>query len=282
MNKDKITVIRIGVALVVAILFVIFYPKLPFKINVQIEKDLSETDKVDETESVLDSTAMLTELVESNQANQISSNEKTEATGLTYIRTRINENKGCRLGAITGNGSGVVIYANNGYSYSSIPQPLIEQMKNVQKEGWPINSIAITSSGFYCIVYGYNGFFGNMPARMRELLHQFHENHEEIMSVSISENGKYAIVTDKHFIASDPKDHEDMQKATNKCGQIKAVCITNKAICVVCDKAVYYHNIPDKLKEKLNEISYHPDRVVFTDYGTFLITTEAGHYSYLL
>lgn len=200
-----------------------------------------------------------------------------EAIALEYITTQIEENKECRLGAITENGKGVVIYGDNGAMWSSIPNSLSDKIKENSKK---ISSIALTASGYYCMVYGRNGWFGHVPEGMKTKLNKFNEDSEEIKCVSISENGDYAIVTDKHFVASNESDHSNMREAYSRYGFVKDVCITNMGICVVCEGGIYYNNIPSNLKEKLQTIDFHPDHVKYTDSGTYLITTETGRYSY--
>lgn len=199
------------------------------------------------------------------------------AEGLNSLTSKIKEQGECRLGAITEFGSGIVIFGNNGASSISIPESFWNMIEAIDTK---INSLAITNSGYYCVVYGRNGWFGNVPEKMKHQLNEFNENAEEILSISISEDGDYAIVTDEHFIASNSSDHSNMKKANDKYGSIKNVCITNKGICVVCQNGIYYDNIPSNLEEKLNNIDYHPDHVTYTDSGTYLITTETGIYSY--
>lgn len=199
------------------------------------------------------------------------------ATGLTYITSQIKEKGECRLGAITENGKGIVIYGNNGAAWSSVPNSLSEKVKEIKGK---ISSITMTNSGYYCITYDRNGWYGIVPENMKAKLNQFNNNREEIRSISICENGSFAIVTDEHFIASNTSDHSNMKKAYDMYGSIKDVCVTNKGICVVCQNGIYYSNIPSNLEEKLKNIDYHPDHVTYTDSGTFLITTESGRYSY--
>lgn len=199
------------------------------------------------------------------------------ATGLTYITSQIKEKGECRLGAITENGKGIVIYGNNGATWSSVPNNLSEKVKEIKGK---ISSITMTYSGYYCITYDRNAWFGIVPENMKAKLNQFNNNREEIRSISISENGSFAIVTDEHFIASNTSDHSNMKKAYELYGSIKDVCVTNKGICVVCQNGIYYSNIPSNLEEKLKNLDYHPDHVTYTDSGTFLITTESGRYSY--
>lgn len=199
------------------------------------------------------------------------------AEGLNSLTSKINEQGECRLGTITEFGSGVVIFGNNGASSISIPESFWNKIKAIDTK---INSLALTNSGYYCVVYGRNRWFGHVPEDMKSKLNEFNENAEEILSVSINENGDYAIVTDEHFVASNSSDHSNMKNAYNKYGSIKNVCITNKGICIVCQKGIYYDNIPSNLEDKLKSIDYQPDHVTYTDSGTFLITTETGSYSY--
>lgn len=204
------------------------------------------------------------------------------APGLSYIVSQIKEKGECRLGAITEYGKGVVIYGSNGYSYSSIPNSFNEKLKEINGKGQKISSVTLTNSGYYCITFERNGWYGVVPENMKSKLHEFNNNGEEIFSVSICENGNFAIVTDKHYFASHTGDFSNMKKACDLYGSIKNVCITNLGICVVCQNGIYYSNIPTKLEERLKSIDYHPDHVTYTDSGTFLITTESGSHSYFM
>ena len=202
------------------------------------------------------------------------------APALTYITTQLKEKKECRLGAITENGKGIVIYGNNGYCFRSIPDGMSETIKELNSNQKTISSVTLTGSGYYCVVYGRNGWSGVVPDGMKEYLNKYNENREEIKCVSICENGNYAIVTDEHFIASNSSDYSNMKSAQDKYGYIKDVCLTDKGICVVCQNGIYYDNIPLNLEMELKSVDFHPDHVTFTDSGTYLITTESGAYSY--
>ena len=204
------------------------------------------------------------------------------ATALEYIVEQIKAKGEARLGAITEHGKGVVVYGNKGASWTSIPDYLSEKFKSIYEENEKINSVALTNSGNYCVVYDRNAWYGVVSDAMKAKLNEFNANGEEILGVSISENGDFAIVTDEHYFASNSSDHSNMGVAKDKYGTIKDVCITNKGICVVCQNGIYYDNIPSNVEEKLKSIDFHPDHVAYTDSGTFLITTESGTYAYRL
>ncbi|MCR5138542.1 MAG: BACON domain-containing protein [Bacteroidaceae bacterium] len=197
------------------------------------------------------------------------------AKALKYINDQIKEKQQCRLGALTETGSGIFVYKNNGASWTSIGTNFSNKIKELDN-GEKIKSVTMTNSGYYCIVWDYNGWYGNVPTAMSDKLHEFHNNNEEFFSVSICENGSFVIVTNKHFFASNNTDHENMLKAHEKYGQIKQASITNLGLCCVCESGIFYSNIPTNLENKLKSISYKPAFITFTDSGTYIICNEDG------
>lgn len=198
------------------------------------------------------------------------------ATGLTYLTKNLKETNSCQHGAITER-IGIYIKGDYGYCYTvGMNTNFIEKIKELNQKEIKITSVAITNSGYYCLIYGNNGWFGSVPAAMSARLNEFNANRETIYSISISENGDFAIVTNEHFYASNSTDHDNMIKAKDMFGQIKDVCITNKGITVVCQNGIYYHNIPTSVEERLKTCTERPDHIRFTDSGTFLISYENG------
>ena len=198
------------------------------------------------------------------------------ATGLTYLTKNLKETNSCQHGAITER-IGIYIKGDYGYCYTAgMNTNFIEKIKELNQKEIKITSVAITNSGYYCLIYGNNGWFGSVPAAMSARLNEFNANRETIYSISINENGDFAIVTNEHFYASNSTDHDNMIKAKDMFGQIKDVCITNKGITVVCQNGIYYHNIPTSVEERLKTCTERPDHICFTDSGTFLISYENG------
>lgn len=198
------------------------------------------------------------------------------ATGLTYLTKNLKETNSCQHGAITER-IGIYIRSDYGYCYTAgMNTNFIEKIKELNQREIKITSVAITNSGYYCLIYGNNGWFGSVPVAMSAKLNEFNANRETIYCISISENGDFAIVTNEHFYASNSTDHDNMIKAKDMFGQIKDVCITNKGITVVCQNGIYYHNIPTSVEERLKTCTERPDHIRFTDCGTFLISYENG------
>ena len=205
------------------------------------------------------------------------------AKGLTYLTTAIKEKKTCQHGAIT-DSIGVIIMNDYGYFYTSgIKNSLAGKIKELNQSKTKIVSVTMTNSGYYCLVYGTNGWYGRVPDGMSTKLNEYNNNRETIYCVSICENGAFAIVTDKHFYASKATDNSNMKKAFEKFGQIKDICITNQGIAIVCKNGVYYRNVPTKVEEKIKQCKSRPDHIRFTDSGTCLITYDSGNgYQYYM
>ena len=72
----------------------------------------------------------------------------------------------------------------------------------------------------------------------------------------------------------------NLNKANDKYGHIKYACVTNRALVVICQNGIFYSNIPTNLEVKLKSISFKPDKITFTDSGTYLITNENESYTY--
>lgn len=200
---------------------------------------------------------------------------------LTYLTTNIKGWNRCRLGAITENGEGVVVYGGNGYATTgNLNSYFVTKIKELNNQKLTFKSIATTHYGYYCIVFGRNGWYGYVPEKMKTTLNQYNSNKEDIYCVSIAENGDFVVISDKHLDASNTTDMSNLKKASEKFGHVKYACVTNRGLVVICEKGIFYSNIPTNLEVALKSINFLPDKVVFTDSGTFLITNESEAYSF--
>lgn len=203
------------------------------------------------------------------------------ATGLSYLTTCIKGWEKCRLGALTESGAGVAVYGVNGYATTgNLSSSFVAKIKELNGDKETFKSVTATSSGYFCIVYGRNEWYGSVPTDMKLKLNQYKNDREDIYCVSIAENGDFVIITDKHIYASNLTDKANLNKASTKYGHIKYACVTNRALVVICQNGIFYNNIPTNLEVKLKSISFKPDKITFTDSGTYLITNENEAYSY--
>lgn len=200
---------------------------------------------------------------------------KDTSKGLPYITNNIKKWNECRTVSIA-DGIGIAIYGLNGYTYTGIPptSTIVKKLDNINKAKKRISDVVISSGGkYYCIIYGRNGYEGSVPSNgMANKLKQFASDNEEILSVSISDDGKCAVVTDKHFWSSDDRSLKVMKMAMKRYGDINSVCITKLGITIVCEEGVYCENVPENLMRELQDLKFHPKVIKFTDNGRFFIS----------
>lgn len=203
------------------------------------------------------------------------------ATALPFISNKIdNEKKQCRTGCITEKGGGIVV-CDNTTVYTGIPSMMETKLKEVVGNN-RISDVCITNNGWWCLVFGRNGYWTVGPQGLSDILKMYHDNKEEIYSVSINDNGDYVVVSDKHIDSSNSSHQDFISEAMNKYGVVRSVSITNLGIVVCCEHGVSYKNIPSKVLEKMKELEGNPQVVRFTDSGTCLVTDGVKKYTFYL
>lgn len=172
---------------------------------------------------------------------------------------------------------------SNGYNCKGIPTDMLDALRYCNKNGYTINDICLTNNEYWVVVYGGNKFKGSMPTACRNKLDELANAGEEIWSVSISDNGNYAYVTNNKYGATNELDKKIMELAQDTYGELMSVCITNKGIIATCEKGAMFYNIPHTIPERLAAgVQGTPKVIRFTDSGTYMcITTKGGSHVYM-
>ena len=211
------------------------------------------------------------------------------AKALKSLKDAITDWGGVRTGDIAEDGSGVVIYKSNGYSYTGFGETyatMKDKIKQYNNDQERMSDVTFNTKGHYAIIRGKNGYGTHgLPEAFLDKLKELKDNGEEVYSVTLDESDNWAYVSDKHFGASNTGDHKVMTEASEKFGHMYSVCITTKGIVVCCEGGVYFKNVPSKVVERiiaLVEKGYHPKVVKFTDSGTCLVTDGDNQYTYYM
>lgn len=187
----------------------------------------------------------------------------------------------CRVASITSNRRGIVVSDNcQFFCTDEVPQPLKDKLLQIQQHGDRLNSVSITGSGYYCITWDKNSWFGKVTDAMKNKIREFVAKDDELLNVSISDDGNFTILTDKHVYASRQSDLDFIIKAEKTYGDSKCITISTRGICVVCEYGIAYNNVPVQLGNRLKAISQHPDYVTFTDSGTYFMSDDKGWFDY--
>jgi serine/threonine-protein kinase len=205
----------------------------------------------------------------------------TESAGLSVCKTKIDKNNACKNGCIVAGGKGAVIIGKNSYASEGIPDYITNVLDEYKKSGNRINEIAITPNNKYVIVVEENGYSCNteLPELDKEL-NRANNARETIQSVSMSDNGNWAVITDQHYASVGYFD--EIETARKKYGEVYSVSMTNKAVVICCRNGVYYKNVPQKLADDLCQLYWIPKYIKFTDGATYLITDGKSKFYYYM
>lgn len=191
------------------------------------------------------------------------------------VRKAIDESTNAKTGCLTDK-CAVAIFGSNGYNSNELPVDMRNALSACNKAKQTINDVAVTDVGWWCVVYDNYHYKGNVPSGLREELAQYASRQEEILSISISENGDFAIVGDKNYYASNDIDAKVIKSAIELYGRINSVCISNRGTLVTCTKGIFYVNVPSNVIDRLKKQNFTPTVIRYTDSGTFVAFDGKG------
>ena len=172
---------------------------------------------------------------------------------------------------------GIFIYGGNGYNSSGLSSDMVSALNYCSNNKLVINDIAVTDIGWWCVVYSDNKYKGKLPEQCKTALDKYIKEGENILSISISENGNYAIITDKHYDASNEVDQKLISVAAERYGHINSVCITNIGSIITCNRGILFWDVPHNVIEMLQKQEKGiPTCVRFTDSGTYIALDGKG------
>lgn len=203
------------------------------------------------------------------------------AAEMPSMLSHIREYPGCRMGGLTTNRRGVVVHGDcDVFMTEELPESFKSILTNIQRNRSYINTLALTGSDYYCVVWDDNKWDGRVPVAMKEKLNSYINNNAKILHLSISDDGNFVILTDKTIYASRKSDMDLIMAAEDNYGNAKSIHITTYGICVVCDYGILYKNIPENLASALRTATFRPDHVTYTDGGTYILTSNDGDLDY--
>lgn len=205
------------------------------------------------------------------------------AAEMPSMLSNLSKNTSCRLGGLSCNRKGIIVREkNNVFMTDDVSETFKTILRNVQNNKHKINAIALTGSDYYCVVWDDNKWDGKVTVNMKDKLNGYIKNGEKILDLSICDDGNFVILTDKHVYASRKSDMDFIIDSEDKYGQSKSFCITTYGICVVCEYCIVYRNIPENVASAIKSTHMRPDKVVYTDAGTYIFSTTGGKCEYYI
>ena len=216
------------------------------------------------------------------------------AKALPVIVKIINEdwNGHAREACILENGMAVVVKDNKNLFYTGINEEDIPVGLHLYYNllyciaSEHVTHFTFNSKGLFCVIFdspqnNWSGqqkiwYAGNMsiPEQMEKRLEEYDSRGDTILSVSIADNGDWAVMTNKSFAGTN-RAIAAAKKAGELYGDQKSISLTNLGVIVCCERGVYYENIPTNIAEKIKEClnrGWIPAHISFTDSGTCFIS----------
>lgn len=198
-----------------------------------------------------------------------------------YIHNYLQKAGTCRNGAITDNWGYLVFDGQGRFAYSGIPATLAEYITAETNAGRIINDVCITERGnWFCVGAKINGvgYPDSMWLRIQDYLLQG----DYITCVTFNDYGDWIVISNKHFCSSNNSIQNDIIKANEEYGFIRAATITNFAYIIVAERGSYScGTIPPSLDDYLrNKQSFDIRYIKFTERGAWLVTDGYSQHAY--
>lgn len=188
----------------------------------------------------------------------------------------------CKNASLTINHGAVAIYDSNGYFCSATtPDHVGQRLKTINKNNETIDDVNITEGGHYVVVSNKGkNWWGYMPDAVVKKLKEI-SSLESIRSVSFTDNGTYAIVTDMHFFSNSDDYMNFFREKKNDLGVLLSANINgNGAVFCFSGGSAFCGTIPSVVSEAIKGVSFTPQYVKFNRQGHYIICGENGQFSY--
>ncbi|GGZ33326.1 hypothetical protein GCM10007049_28720 [Echinicola pacifica] len=204
------------------------------------------------------------------------------AQGRDHIKSQIERWGECKNVALTLTGGDVALYGKNGWAASSVPTGMSDALNELNGDDRLIDDVQLTEEGSWLILYGDNGVrWYDIPSGLEDKIRIMNDNDEVITSITFNDLGDWIIISQENISASSTGIYSWIQEGLDKFGALWAAHLTDDGI-VLCYSEGYrfYGNVPDRLKNKLEETNLDVYRVKFLSDGAYFIADREGGFAY--
>lgn len=202
--------------------------------------------------------------------------------GRQFLRDQIKEWGECKNVAMTLTGGDVALYKRNGWAASKAPDDMTDKLKELHDDDKLIDDIVLTEDGSWLILWGTNGISSyGAPDDLFSKLKKWNNEGEVVLSVTFNDKGEWIAITNKKYSASSESILDFIKDGNEKYGQLWAAHMTNDGLVLCYEKGYkFLGNVPDNLRNKLNETRINVYRIKFLSDGTYFIADKEGRYAY--
>ena len=198
----------------------------------------------------------------------------------SYIKESIRKWGKCRNVCITRTGGDIALDGRNAYSYKDIPSDLSRAIKEEHDDQSYIDDIQLTENGNWLMLIGNNGFrWNNIPSALERKLHEYHDADEVVTSVTFNDADDWIIISRGRYAASPAWVADFIEEGCDKYGSVWTAHLTDDGLVVVFERGYrFYGNVPQALKDALDETDLDVVRLKFTSDGAYFFADSDGNY----
>ena len=187
---------------------------------------------------------------------------------------------GCTVADFDERGNWVVFYNHKPVYSDGLTDYLRDGIKKAKVNGWDVIDFSLCN-GKFAHLYGVGGGWSNHP-ELYVKINEGLQNHERFRFASFNSLGEWILSTNEYFRYSDDWIREFCYKAKQFYGNINYVYLSDKGRIAICEKGIYYENLPSNLVFELMHLDFIPTKIKFSDNGFYIITNDDGKYKYNL
>lgn len=167
-----------------------------------------------------------------------------------------------------------------------IPEDLRKTLDELIDEGEHIEDVQLTENGSWLVHYGLNGFrWNNIPQVLEKILKEYYMdldglalllNSEYVSSVTFNDDGDWVLISNERVLST-PDLKDEIEAETEENGKVLTAHMTNDGLVVCYENGfLLYGNIPDEVRNKLNNNSFNVYRLKFLPDGAYFLADKDG------
>lgn len=198
----------------------------------------------------------------------------------SYVHEAVKKWDTLRICTMADNNMCAAVYDDCYYAYQN--GACKDDLEFAYKDSGHIIDLNVTKSGSSVVIFDNNAYsYCGTPSEFNRFISECNRKAQIVYSATFNDKGEYCIVSDECFYYSDGL-KSFLHKAIGKYGYFRYVFISELGQIAICERGIYFENIPNNVAQQLGEIHFRPDYVKFNDSGNYCISNKDGSARYRL
>lgn len=171
----------------------------------------------------------------------------------------------------------VLVSGKNDFQASRILSAMRRQLEQCRQLEQTIDDVCLTDMGWWAVVHDDGrSVDGEIPTSCDAAIDSLTALGQRVVSLSIADDGNWALLTSETAMASLPLDQQTITQAEEQYGKATSVSITPKGCAVTCDRGILLRGVAEPAYRFLDGKPGIPTVVRVTDSGTCIAMDGKG------